>query len=236
MPPFFHTGLEAFLARPKNQTFPATSDVSTTKILNRCQARWAEYLCQFNLIIRFCPGKLGTKPDALTRRWEVYTKEGVNDYAKVNPHNFRPVSSQEQLSASLCTTSLISAAFHSATIMDVEQLHNDIYTAYVFDPITTNQFPQPSDPKWTLSDSLLHQNDQIYVLDVANLHLKNKHNHPLAGHFGQNKTMELIRWEYVWPSMRNFVKDYCNTCTICKRSKAPQHKPYGLLKQLPIPT
>jgi len=34
----------------------------------------------------------------------------------------------------------------------------------------------------------------------------------------------------------NFVKDYCNTCTICKRSKAPRHKPYGLLKQLPIPT
>jgi len=48
--------------------------------------------------------------------------------------------------------------------------------------------------------------------------------------------MELIRREYVWPSMRNFVKDYCNTCTICKRSKAPRHKPYGLLKQLPIPT
>ena len=40
---------------------------STTKILNRRQARWAEYLCQFNLVIRFRPGKLGAKPDALTR-------------------------------------------------------------------------------------------------------------------------------------------------------------------------
>jgi len=99
--------------------------------------------------------------------------------------------------------------------------------------------PQPSDPKWTLSDRLLHQNNRIYVPDVADLRLrvlKNKHDHPLAGHFGQNKTMELICQEYVWPSMRNFIKDYCNTCTICKRSKAPQHKPYGLLKQLPIPT
>ena len=61
---------------------------STTKVLNRRQARWSEYLCQFNLIIRFRPGKLGTKPDALTRRWDVYAKEGGNDYAKVNPHNF----------------------------------------------------------------------------------------------------------------------------------------------------
>jgi hypothetical protein len=39
---------------------------STTKVLNCRQARWAEYLCQFNLTVRFHPGKLGTKPDALT--------------------------------------------------------------------------------------------------------------------------------------------------------------------------
>jgi len=74
---------------------------STTKILNCRQARWVGYLCQFNLIIHFHRRKLGAKPDALTRRWDVYTKEAVNDYAKVNPHNFCPVFSQEQLSALL---------------------------------------------------------------------------------------------------------------------------------------
>ena len=123
------------------------------------QARWAEYLCQFNLIIRFRPGKLGTKPDALTRRWNIYAKEGVNDYAKVNPHNFHPVFIQEQLSISLHATSLISAAFRGASIMDVEQLHADIRATYPKDAVTAAQLPQPTDPKWTLSDSLLHQND-----------------------------------------------------------------------------
>ena len=212
---------------------------ATTKILNRRQARWAEYLCQFNIIIRFRPGKLGAKPDALTRRWDVYAKEGGNDYAKVNPHNFRPIFTQEQLSVSLRATSLISLAFRGASLMDVEQLHADIRVAYASDLLTSVQLPQPSDPKWTLTDSLLLQNDRIYVPDVADLRLrvlKHKHDHPLAGHFGQNKTMELIRREYVWPSMRTFVKDYCNTCATCKRSKTPRHKPYGLLKQLPIPT
>ena len=38
-----------------------------TKLLNRRQAWWLEYLSQFNLIICFRPSKLGTKPDALTR-------------------------------------------------------------------------------------------------------------------------------------------------------------------------
>ena len=169
---------------------------STTKILNRRQARWAEYLCQFNIVIRFRLGKLGAKPDALTRRWDVYAKEGVNDYAKVNPHNYRPIFTQDQLSASLRATSLISVVFRGAAIMDVEQLHTDIRAVYAEDPITSPQLPQPTDPKWTLTDGLLHLNDRIYVPDVADLRLrvlKHKHDHPLAGHYGQNKTMELIR-------------------------------------------
>ena len=40
----------------------------TTKVPTWQQARWSEFLLQFNLVIHFCPGKLGTKPDVLTRR------------------------------------------------------------------------------------------------------------------------------------------------------------------------
>ena len=40
----------------------------TTKRLNRRQARWAEFLAEFNFKITYRPGKQGTKPDALTRR------------------------------------------------------------------------------------------------------------------------------------------------------------------------
>jgi len=36
---------------------------STTKVLTRRQARWSEYLSQFNLVICFHPRRLGTKPD-----------------------------------------------------------------------------------------------------------------------------------------------------------------------------
>src|SRR6201981_3166474 len=36
-----------------------------TKLLPRRQARWLEFLSQFNLIVRFRPGKLGMKPDVL---------------------------------------------------------------------------------------------------------------------------------------------------------------------------
>ncbi|KAF7568084.1 hypothetical protein PtrM4_126970 [Pyrenophora tritici-repentis] len=38
------------------------------KALNRRQARWAEFLSEFNFKITYRPGRLGSKPDALTRR------------------------------------------------------------------------------------------------------------------------------------------------------------------------
>src|ERR1700723_1275542 len=54
------------------------------KLLTRRQARWSKFLSHFNLIIRFRPGKHGAKPDALTRRWDIYPKEGDSDYTRVN--------------------------------------------------------------------------------------------------------------------------------------------------------
>ena len=70
---------------------------STTKVLTCNQACWSKYLSQFNLIIHFCPGKLGTKPDSLTR----CPKEGNSDYATVNLSNFCLMFTQEQISISL---------------------------------------------------------------------------------------------------------------------------------------
>ena len=39
---------------------------STVRLLSRHQARWSEFLSGFNMVIKFRPGKLGAKPDALT--------------------------------------------------------------------------------------------------------------------------------------------------------------------------
>jgi hypothetical protein len=49
---------------------------TTTKLLNRRQARWSEFLSRFNFKITYRPGKQGAKPDALTRRSEDLPKEG----------------------------------------------------------------------------------------------------------------------------------------------------------------
>lgn len=71
------------------------------------------------------------------------------------------------------------------------------------------------------------------------------HDDPLAGHFEVEKTLNLLQQKYYWPNpgnnsdasigMREFTKQYCNSCAICKRSKSQRHKPYGEIQSLPIP-
>jgi IS30 family transposase len=80
--------------------------------------------------------------------------------------------------------------------------------------------------------------DRIYVPDVGTLRtrvLQEKHNHPLSGHFGQQKTLELVRHKYTWPKMRETVEKFVESCVPCGHSKSWRHLPYGALQQLPIP-
>ncbi|GIZ39392.1 hypothetical protein CKM354_000277800 [Cercospora kikuchii] len=49
---------------------------TTTKQLNRRQARWSEFLSRFRFQITYRPGKQGQKPDSLTRRSGDLPKEG----------------------------------------------------------------------------------------------------------------------------------------------------------------
>jgi hypothetical protein len=148
------------------------------------------------MTIRFRPGKLGAKPDALTRRWDVYHKGGNSDFALANPSNLRPIFTQEQLSASLRRTALATPIIRNAIIMDIQQLHNDIRSSLTLDPLSSTHLPTPTAPNWTLDDSgLLRHHDRIYVPDTNDLRLRvlqYKHDHILSGHARQNKTLAVI--------------------------------------------
>ena len=209
----------------------------TTKVLTQRQARWSEYLFRFNLVIRFCPGRLGTKPDALTRRWDVYPKEGNTGYATVNLYNFKPIFTQEQLAASIRATVLLFPSLCAATVVDLDTLHQDILSALPSDPIATKH--TSADGWWSTDpNGLLLLDNRIYVPSAGNLRtcvLQYNHDHILARHFGQNKTLELVRHGYSWPSLCADVQQFCKSCVTCMQSKPQRYKPYGSLKQLPIP-
>ena len=107
----------------------------TTKLLIWRQAQWSKYFSQFNLVIRFHSSHLGTKLDALTRQWDIYPKKENTGYVTVNPHNFKPIFTQEQLLASIQAAIFLFPSLHIATVMDLDTLHWDILLALPSDLI-----------------------------------------------------------------------------------------------------
>jgi hypothetical protein len=68
-----------------------------TKLLNRRQAHWSQFLSQFNFKIVYCPGTAGGKPDALTRRSGDLPKVGddcslENQTTIIKPENILQLS------------------------------------------------------------------------------------------------------------------------------------------------
>ena len=122
--------------------------------------------------------------------------------------------------------------------MDQEQLHHDILQSLPSNPLFISHSSDPK-PHWSVtSNSFLHHKSLIYVPDSSNLHLCilcYRHDHILSRHPGQNKTVSCILWDYNWPGLHDTIKNYCKSCTTCMHAKPQCHKPYGLLKQLPVP-
>jgi hypothetical protein len=51
------------------------------------------------------------------------------------------------------------------------------------------------------------------------------HDSPIAGHSGQQRTLELVSQRYYWPGMRAKIFQYIETCETCQRIKRPKTCP-----------
>jgi hypothetical protein len=54
--------------------------------------------------------------------------------------------------------------------------------------------------------------------------LKEIHNHLIASHPGQDKTIRKTRELYQWAKMNQWIMDYIKGCTICQQNKIQTHK------------
>ena len=122
-------------------------------------------------------------------------------------------------------------------ILDQNQLYSNILATLPFDPSVSDHLLH-LEGRWSKDGAgFLRLNNRMYVPDNTNLHLRvlqYHHDHVLAGHLGQNKTLELIWRHYTWPNICDDVQKFCKSCVTCMRSKPQHHRPYGSLQQLPI--
>ena len=96
---------------------------------------------------------------------------------------------------------------------------------------------QPVKDGWQDIDGVLHHQGLPYVPEIIRTELISRHHDdPLAGHFGIEKTRELVARKYYWLTLRHDVDDDVKGCNVCLASKTVRHKPYGDLQSLPVPT
>ena len=81
---------------------------------------------------------------------------------------------------------------------------------------------------------ILVKGNQLCILDCS-LRLRIIQELHGEGHVGRDRTLQLIRDSYFWPSMRKEVKRFVERCRICQLSKGKATN-VGLYMPLPILT
>ena len=198
---------------------------TTTRKLNRRQARWSLFLAEFDFVIKYRPGAQQGKPDALSRRSEYCLKEGEESVTQQNQVLIKPRMLQ-----------INAVSFVPADISFIE----NVKQATLNDALAKELLHSSNgvtDSNIKCIDGLVYRNGLLYVPDCpARVEiLRTRHDGLLAGHFGVKKTLALVSRDYWWPGIRNYISKYVQTCDTCARSKSNRHLPHGELLPPEIP-
>src|SRR5258708_30177389 len=164
---------------------------TSMKKLTCQQAQWSEYLSQFNLRIRFCPGRLGTKLDALTRHSDVHPGSGPD----TTPTNVRPLFTPWQLETPTSHASTLDHPLGGLSeTLDQFRIWTEVTQHLPSDTfalmVKRRLRDQHSLPGWEWKEERLWYEGRIYVPEPLRLQpICNHHDHPTAGPFCQPHTI-----------------------------------------------
>ena len=61
---------------------------------------------------------------------------------------------------------------------------------------------------------------------------KGGHDSEVGGHFGMEKTIEIVTRDFNWDELTKWMNDYVRSCDECQHNKFPRHARWGLLQPL----
>jgi RNase H-like domain found in reverse transcriptase/Integrase zinc binding domain len=164
--------------------------------ISRRVARYLLKMAEFDFELVYKPGTTN-KADHLSRRPDYDNGSLDNqDVTVLPPHLF----------------------IHATTVSDLERL---ILDAQLANPDLLHLWASrfnltESDSAWYHGSALVVMEDNELRREVSSLY----HDHRLAGHPGISKTLDLLTWDYWWPTVKDFVTSYVKGCAVCQSSKA----------------
>lgn len=217
----------------------------TTKVLNRRQARWAERLSEYDFSIIYRKGSSNGKADSLSRRSEYRPQEGdsvdkqpVTQFFRDGQLDLESINQREEdMVISVASLSRIrKIQFDSQFLEKVKRAaeEDEIYG----NTLAAQERAKEKDDKIAVVDGLLYFKDRLWLPDSDELRLevaRIEHDSKVAGHFGMEKTEELMTRNFYWPGMSKWIADYVRSCHSCQQNKSPRHLRSGLLQPLELP-
>jgi hypothetical protein len=181
---------------------------ATQRDLSRRQARWAEYMSQYDLSITYVKGEHNGAADALSRRADF------------------PLPVDELCSAILSIQA--DPTLHDSILAGYAV---DPWCKKL--TVLVGSLPGLSKD----DRGLFYIAGRLVIPRVKNLREQLFHAaHDAAGHFGADKSYALLRASYYWPNMRrDLVEAYIPSCAGCMRNKSTTSAPAGPLHPLPVP-
>jgi len=80
-------------------------------------------------------------------------------------------------------------------------------------------------------NNLLYRRNLLWIpKGLVQRIMESEHDTKVAGHMGQDKTIELIRRNFWWPKINERIIDFVRSCPECQKNKASRHQPYASAK------
>jgi len=174
---------------------------TTTKDLNRRQARWAQELAGINFRIYYRPGTKNGKPDALSRRSEYRPEKGGVENQPImtvlGKNHFKERLSRTFVCSSARIASLLERKWSEEFLARVKEegKKDEAYAqAMKQEAVTEELSPKARKIKELRKENeLLYRRNQLWVpKNLVQQIMESEHDTKVAGHMGQDKTIELI--------------------------------------------
>jgi hypothetical protein len=180
--------------------------------LSKRQARWMEYMSQYDCTITYINGDDNCVADALSR-----LPDDVEDNSCV-------------------VASVFEIRSDPGFMQDIKDgYHIDLWCK----ALTTDLTRGVTDSKLgiTSRNGLIFIGQCLVIPKHKNLRESLFHlSHDNLGHFGAGKSYNALQNDFYWPNMRkDLVNAYVPSCTDCQRNKDSTLKPGGPLHPLPVP-
>jgi len=233
--------------------------LQTQANLTRKQARWSQYLQQFEFEWEYRPGRtnvadpLSRVPETLAKLDAITLKTLTERVARSkagalrepehrdDPEVANRPSKRRGVQKGMEKRPVAVPALEAPPAdagQPVIDLLSQMQQGYLTDPWFSKE--------QHLKSAGLHQRDglwltrdgQVAIPDAPGLRrgiLHELHDAPASGHPGGEKTFQAVKKLYWWPKMAAEIKEYVRTCASCQRNKPVNQKPIGVLHPLPIP-